>query len=100
LQGKVVDSANARNAHTRVARAATVQQRTAHTAEAVLHVIAGRDGVLLAETCQLVFTADVFEVRVFNYEIRGEHAVQMSVVVMSWSIGCSDLAVILQQSVQ
>lgn len=69
LQCEVVDRASTGNAHTWVAGTASVQQRAANAAEAVLHVVPRGDGRLLAETGQLVLAADVLEVRVFDYKI-------------------------------
>lgn len=76
LQRKVVNRANARNAGARISGASTVHERSADTAEAVLHVVSRGNGVLLAEACELVFAANVLHVSVFDDEVGGEHAVE------------------------
>ena len=74
LQVKVVDSADARDAHARVAGAAAVHEGAADAAEAVFHGVARGDGVALAEARELVFAPRVLEGGVFDYEVGGEHA--------------------------
>jgi len=74
LQGKVVDGADARDAHAGVAAAAAVHEGAADAAEAVFHVVARGDGVVLAEARELVFATGVLEGFVLDDEVGGEHA--------------------------
>ena len=74
LQGKVVNGADARDAHAGVAGAAAVHEGAADAAEAVFHGVAGSDGVALAEARELILAAGVLEGGVFDYEVGGEHA--------------------------
>ena len=74
LQTEIVNCANTRNAHAGVAATTSIQERTADTAEAVLHVVSRGYCGVLAETGEFFFAAEMRQVGGFDDEVGGEHA--------------------------
>jgi hypothetical protein len=74
LQRDIVDRANARDAHIRIAAASSVHERAADAAETIFHVVSGCDSVVLAEPGKLIFTSNVFEVTVLDDKVGRKHA--------------------------
>lgn len=99
MQLEVINRTNARDARARIAARSAIHERSADRAKAVLHVVASRDGLFLAEAGELVFAAGVLEMRIFDDEVGSEHAEvdQFHVVSVGHVVY---LAVILRQSVQ
>lgn len=73
MQRKVVNSANAQDAHSRKALANTVHERTAVLAEVVGHRLARSDRLGLAKRLETVLPARVLKVGVLDGEVAGEH---------------------------
>ena len=74
LQRKVIDRADSWNAHAWETSGSSVQQCSTLSTEAVLHSISGCDGVGLLVFLELVFTTEMLEVSVLDYEVGCEHA--------------------------
>jgi hypothetical protein len=79
LQVVVVNRSDAWNTSTRITTASTVHERSTDAAEAVFHIVASCDGVLLPEACELVFTAEMLHVSIFDDKVGGEHAEEVGV---------------------
>lgn len=73
MQRKVVNSANAQDAHSRKALANTVHERTAVLAEVVGHRLARSDRLGLAKRLETVLPARVLKVGVLDGKVAGEH---------------------------
>lgn len=73
LQLEIVNRADSRDRHAWVSARSPVHQRSADGAEAVLHRVARRGRLVLLEARELVLAAQVFEVRVSDDEVGGEH---------------------------
>jgi len=74
VQRKIINGANARDAHTRVATAASIHECSTYAAKAVFHVVSACNCLVLLESGEFVFAAQVLEMRVFYNEVGGEHA--------------------------
>lgn len=75
MQLKVVNSAYARYAHTRKATAAPIHECSTNAAETIFHVVTRCNGAVLAETGELVFTAQMLQMSILDNEVGGKHAI-------------------------
>lgn len=75
LQRKIIDGANPRDTSPRVPRTPPIHERAAHTAEAILHVVTRSNRFVLAKTSEFVLATEVLQMRVFDDEVGGEHAI-------------------------